>query len=206
MKNIVTISLLVVLMLFGGMVNGQKFGHINSQELLASMPESDSAQAAIQKMAEDYELQLEEMQVELNKKYDDYLKNRERYTDLIRQTKESEIADMNDRIQQFQAIAQQELENQRNELLRPILEKANNAVKAVAEENGFIYVFDLSLGNPLYFSDESVDILPMVKEKLGLQPLRIFQQFIHQSRQEGLRILPGQPTAHMVMKLFNQVK
>ena len=169
MKNIVTISLLVVLMLFGGMVNGQKFGHINSQELLASMPESDSAQAAIQKMAEDYELQLEEMQVELNKKYDDYLKNRERYTDLIRQTKESEIADMNDRIQQFQAIAQQELENQRNELLRPILEKANNAVKAVAEENGFIYVFDLSLGNPLYFSDESVDILPMVKEKLGLQ-------------------------------------
>jgi outer membrane protein len=168
MKTIVTFSFIAVLMLFGGMVNAQKFGHINSQELLASMPESDSAQTAIEKMAGDFELQLEEMQVELNKKYDDYLTNRDKYTDLIRQTKESEIADMNDRIQQFQAIAQQELETQRNELLRPILEKANNAVKTVAEENGFIYVFDLSLGNPIYFSDESIDILPMVKEKLGL--------------------------------------
>ena len=76
---------------------------------------------------------------------------------------------MNERIQQFQGIAQQELEGQRNNLLRPILERANNAVQTVAEENGFIYVFDLSLGNPIYFSDESVDILPMVKEKLGLQ-------------------------------------
>ena len=168
MKKIVTFSFIAVLLLFGGMVNAQKFGHINSQELLASMPESDSAQASIESMAQDFELQLEEMQVELNKKYDEYLTKRDTYTDLIRQTKESEIADMNERIQQFQAIAQQELENQRNTLLQPILEKANNAVKTVAEENGFLYVFDLSLGNPIYFSDESVDILPMVKEKLGL--------------------------------------
>ena len=168
MKTNVTFSFIAVLLLLGGIVNAQKFAHINSQELLASMPESDSAQATIENMAIDFGTQLEEMQVELNKKYDDYLTNRDRYTDLIRQTKESEIADMNERIQQFQAIAQQELENQRNTLLRPILEKANNAVKAVAEENGFIYVFDLSLGNPIYFSEESVDILPMVKVKLKL--------------------------------------
>jgi outer membrane protein len=169
MKKIVTFSFIAVLMLLAGMVNGQKFAHINSQELLSSMPESDSAQAKIESMAQDFEAQLEEMQVELNKKYDDYLNNRDKYTPLIRQTKESEIADMNDRIQQFQAIAQQELEDQRNTLLRPILEKANNAVKAVAEEHDFLYVFDLSLGNPIYFSDESVDILPMVKEKMGIK-------------------------------------
>lgn len=169
MKTIVTFSFIAVLLLFGGIVNAQKFGHINSQELLASMPESDSAQATIERMALDFESQLEEMQVELNKKYDTYLTKRDTYTDLIRQTKESEIADMNERIQQFQSIAQQELENQRNTLLRPILEKANNAVTAVAEDNGFIYVFDLSLGNPIYFSEQSVDILPMVKGKLGLK-------------------------------------
>jgi outer membrane protein len=169
MKTIVTFSFIAVLALLGGVVNAQKFGHINSQELLASMPESDSAQATIERMALEFEDQLEEMQVELNNKYDNYLTNRDKYTDLIRQTKESEISDMNERIQQFQGIAQQELEGQRNNLLRPIIERANNAVQTVAEENGFIYVFDLSLGNPIYFSEESVDILPMVKEKLGLQ-------------------------------------
>jgi len=169
MKTIVTYSFIAVLLMLGGLVNAQKFAHINSQELLASMPESDSAQATIESMAIDFETQLEEMQVELNKKYDDYLTNRDNYTDLIRQTKESEIADMNERIQQFQTIAQQELEGQRNNLLRPIIERANNAIKTVAEENGYVYVFDLSLGNPIYFSEESVDILPMVKVKLGLQ-------------------------------------
>jgi len=169
MKTIVTYSFIAVLLMLGGLVNAQKFAHINSQELLASMPESDSAQATIESMAIDFEAQLEEMQVELNKKYDVYLTNRDNYTDLIRQTKESEIADMNERIQQFQTIAQQELEGQRNNLLRPIIERANNAIKTVAEENGYVYVFDLSLGNPIYFSEESVDILPMVKVKLGLQ-------------------------------------
>ena len=169
MKTYVTFSFIAILLLTGGLINAQKFAHINSQELLASMPESDSAQSSIEKMAKDFENQLDEMQVELNKKYDEYLNKRDTYTDLIRQTKESEISDINERIQQFQAVAQQELEDKRNILLRPILEKANNAVKSVAEEHGFIYVFDLSLGNPIYFSDESVDILPMVKEKLGLQ-------------------------------------
>ena len=169
MKSTVKLTIMAVLLLMGGSVIAQKFAHINSQELLMAMPESDSAQAAIENLAENYELQLEEMQVELNKKYDDYLQNRDTYTNLIRQTKEAEITDMQERIQQFQQIAQQELENQRNTLLRPILDKANNAVRAVAEENGFMYVFDLSLGNPIYFSEESVDILPMVKERLGIE-------------------------------------
>jgi len=169
MKSTVKLTIMAILLLMGGSVIAQKFAHINSQELLMAMPESDSAQAAIENLAENYELQLEEMQVELNKKYDDYLQNRDTYTNLIRQTKEAEITDMQERIQQFQQIAQQELENQRNTLLRPILDKANNAVRAVAEENGFMYVFDLSLGNPIYFSEESVDILPMVKERLGIE-------------------------------------
>ncbi len=150
-------------------VSAQKFAHINSQELLAAMPESDSAQAMIEKLAANYESQLEEMQVEMNKKYDDYLNNRDSYTDLIRQTKESEISDLQSRIQQFETIATQELQTKRTELLRPILDKANGAIKNVAETNNFIYVFDISQGNPIYFSDQSIDILPLVKVKLGLK-------------------------------------
>jgi outer membrane protein len=109
------------------------------------------------------------MQVEMNKKYDDYLNNRDSYTDLIRQTKESEISDLQSRIQQFETIATQEIQTKRTELLRPILDKANGAIKNVAETNNFIYVFDISQGNPIYFSDQSIDILPLVKVKLGLK-------------------------------------
>ena len=133
-----------------------------------SMPESDSAQAQIQKLAQDYELQMEEMQVELNKKYDDYLTNRDTYTDLIRQTKEADIQEMQQRIAQFEQMAQQDLQTQQQTLMQPILEKANKAVKDVAQENGFVYIFDVGSGNPVYWSEQSVDIMPMVKTKLGI--------------------------------------
>jgi len=169
MKNLIKVVAVLSFALFASGVSAQKFAHINSQELLAAMPESDSAQARIEQLAANYQTQLEEMQVELNKKYDDYLANRDSYTDLIRQTKESEISDLQQRIQQFQEIASQELQAKRNELLRPVLDKATGAIKAVAQANNFIYVFDISAGNPIYFSDQSVDIMQLVKENLGLK-------------------------------------
>jgi len=145
-----------------------KFGHIDSRELLMSMPESDSAQAKIQRLAADYDQQMEEMQVELNKKYDDYLQNRDKYTNLIRQTKEADIQEMQQRIQNFQQMAQEDLQTQQSQLMRPIIEKANKAVREVAEEKGFIYIFDIGSGNPVYWSDKSTDVLPLVKAKLGI--------------------------------------
>ena len=145
-----------------------KFGHINSQELLTAMPESDSAQATIEKLAGDYEQQIEEMRVELNKKYDNYLTNRDSYTDLIRQTKEADITEMQQRIANFEQVAQQDLQQQQQQLIQPVLEKANNAIKEVAEENGFVYIFDISRGNPVYFSEKSIDIQPLVRTKLGI--------------------------------------
>jgi outer membrane protein len=170
MKNIMILFLAGVFLLGGMAVNAQelKFGHIDSRELLMSMPESDSAQVKIQKLGEDYQQQMEEMQVELNKKYDDYLQNRETYTALIRQTKEADIQEMQQRIANFEQMAQQDLQTQQSELMRPILEKANNAVKEVAQENGFIYIFDVGAGNPVYWSDKSEDIMPLVKTKLGI--------------------------------------
>jgi outer membrane protein len=104
----------------------------------------------------------------LNKKYDDYLQNRDKYTNLIRQTKEADIQEMQQRIQNFQQMAQEDLQTQQSQLMRPIIEKANKAVREVAEEKGFIYIFDIGSGNPVYWSDKSTDVLPLVKAKLGI--------------------------------------
>jgi outer membrane protein len=170
MKKIINLFLISAFLFTCMEANSQdlKFGHINSQELLTAMPESDSAQAAIEKLAGEYEQQMEEMRVELNKKYDEYLTNRDNYTDLIRQTKETDIQEMQHRISNFEQVAQQDLQQQQQRLIQPVLEKANNAIKAVAEEKGFVYIFDVSRGNPVYFSQKSTDILPLVKTKLGL--------------------------------------
>ena len=146
-----------------------KLGHINSQELLSLMPERDSAQAAFEKYQKGLSNQIDVMQVELNKKYQDYLSEQDNLTDLIKKTKEQEINDLDKRIKEFQQTAQQGMQKKQNDLMQPIIEKAQKAIKDVARENGFTYIFDLSTGGILYFSDDTENILPLVKTKLGLK-------------------------------------
>jgi len=146
-----------------------KFGHINSQELLSLMPERDSAQLVLENYAQQLEDQLETMQVEYNNKVQQYLANQENFTDLIKQTKEQELTDMNERITGFQNTAQQTIQQKEAQLIQPIIDKAEKAIKEVAEEQGFTYIFDLARGSILYFSDASQDILPLVKAKLNIE-------------------------------------
>lgn len=165
------IVLVAALLLSGANMFAQnyKFGHINTNELFTLMPERDSAQQVLQNFAKELEGQLETMRVELNNKYNDYVNEQENLTDLIKQTKEQEINDLNQRIQGFETTAQQELQRREAELFQPIYEKANNAIQEVAKENEFTYVFDLAARSLLYFSEDSENIMPLVKKKLGIE-------------------------------------
>ena len=154
-------------------VNAQnKLGHINSDELLLAMPERDSILVILEEQRQSIIRQSEELNVEYNQKYESYLLQRDSLSPLIAKTKEDELTDYANRIQTFEAAAQQELQAAQQELFQPILDKAQKAIKEVSEENGFTYVFDVSPqgGMVVYFpEDETFDILPLVKAKLGIQ-------------------------------------
>jgi outer membrane protein len=114
---------------------------------------------------------LEQLQVEFNKKYEDYNKLTQEPTssELILKTKEDELRSLQERIQTFQQQAEQDLGNQRTTLFKPIQDKAVKAVNDVAAENGFTYIFDTAGGALVYTSPDSQDILALVKAKLGLK-------------------------------------
>jgi outer membrane protein len=172
MKNIYKVLSFSFIFFLGGLffIQAQpKLGHINSQELFAAMPERDSAQKRLQEVAQQLENTLEELEVEYNKKLDDYQKNLETMTPLIKRTKENELQDLMQRIQNFQVEAEQDLAQQRTELLKPIQEKAFRAVQEVAQEHGFTYIFDMGVGTIIYAAEEAEDILPLVKQKMGLK-------------------------------------
>ncbi len=171
MKRSIVFLMIVALAGMGISLQAQnlKFGHINSQELLKAMPENDSAQAQLQRFAQQLQDQMDELQVEYNRKLQDYQAQQDQLTDLIRKTKEQDLIDLQKKIQDFQAAAQQEMQKKQQEMLQPIIDKANNAIKEVARENGFIYIFDIAGGTILYYSEKSVDILPLVKKKLGIE-------------------------------------
>ncbi len=145
-----------------------KLGHINSTELMQIMPGRDSAETKFKNEVDAMEAQLKAMTDELEKKYNEYQQKESQYSDLIKQTKQKELQDMNARIQQFQQEAQNSLQTKQQDLLQPIIDKAKKAIEDVAKENGYTYVFDTGAGAVLYHQDGD-DLMAMVKKKLGLK-------------------------------------
>lgn len=171
MKKI--ILLLAVTLMTGVFTTSQaqskgKLGHIDSSKLLNLMPEREKAQNELQKYSKQLEDQLTAMQTELQNKYNDYLAKKDSLSDILVQTKEKELQDLQTRIQNFQTSAQQDLQKKQQELLQPVIDKAKNAIQKVAKEKGYSYVFDTSVGALLYWPENSDDLLPLVKKELGL--------------------------------------
>lgn len=173
MKRFVEIlTLFILVTLIGQKAEAQsfKFGHINSDELIKAMPEYDTAMAKLEKTRKELVNTLDLMTVELRNKADAYDKESKTLTDIVRQTKEQELQDLQSRIQNFQTQAQTTLQEQQVALTQPIFNKIDKAIKDVGKEGGFIYVFDIAKGQVLYFDEtKSSNILALVKTKLGLK-------------------------------------
>lgn len=169
MKNIVKTLVFVTVALFSFNLQAQdKFGHIDSSEILALMPETKNAEQAIQNYAVELENQLKAMYSEYETKLAEYTDGEKLMTDVVKQSKITNLEDLQLRINQFQQNSQNDLQKRRNDALKPILEKAQNAVNEVAQENGYTYIFDISTGTVVFKTDAN-DITALVKAKLGVQ-------------------------------------
>jgi outer membrane protein len=170
MKRFIGIATLIFLVASIGQSQTFKFGHINSDELIQALPEYDTANAKLEKYRKELTNYLELMTVELNNKSDAYNKESKNLTDLVKQTKEQELIDLNRKIQEFQQNAQEQLQNKQVELFQPIYQKVDKAIKDVGKENGFTYVFDVAKGSLLYFDEtKSTNVMALAKTKLGLK-------------------------------------
>lgn len=170
MKKKIIVAM-VALLAFAGTATAQKtikLGHINSNALMEIMPGRDTAMTLLQKEVEDLQSEMETMKKEYENRVNDYLAKKDQLSELIRKTKESDLQAMGARIEEFQANAQPLLEKRQEELLKPIVDRAKEAIEQVGKENGYTYIFDAGIGTILY-SQDSDDIMPLVKKKLGLK-------------------------------------
>ena len=167
--SVITFSLLI---LVGVSASAQtmKFGHIDFQALIQSMPEREVAQKTMAKTQSDLESQLSVMQKEYQTKGQEYvaLVKQANVTDAIRQAKEADIQSLQERITTLQQQAQENLQKEESKQFQPIIEKARKALTDVAKEQGMLYVFDVN--SVLYYNAvQSTDMMPLVKTKLGLK-------------------------------------
>jgi outer membrane protein len=159
----------------------QKFGHVNSQELISVMPERDSALVLLERHANELEQELQSIQNEFQVKYNEYQQKQATWTAAILEAKTKELQDLDSRIQRYQQTASQEYQQLQQALFQPVIEKANNVIQQIGKEKGLIYIFDTSSGSlPYIDSVQSLDILPLAKAAMNIpadkKPAQMGQQ------------------------------
>ena len=166
MKRIITF---IALALIGLSANAQnlKFAHVNFQELVQLMPEMDSArvqsEVANNEAQETYQAMVQEFQT----KYQQFEQKQATWTPAVRESKQRELGEIQNRIQEFEQAIQQDMQQLQNTLMAPIYKKAQDTVAKMAKEKGFIYVFDAS--TILYVdATQSTDITKDARAVLGI--------------------------------------
>ena len=146
----------------------QKFGHLDSQALIQSLPEAIKVQSELEEQGKIYENALKEMQDELQKKADDYDKQKSTMNDTKKAETENQLQEMYSKIQQTAQDNQQAFNKMQQEKLGPILQKVRNAIETVAKNGGYVYVMEKAAGQPLYVNETlSKDITAEVKAQLS---------------------------------------
>lgn len=165
MKKII-LSLLLMLPMS---LMAQKFGHFSSQDILPSMPEYTAAQNTLKELATQMEDDLKRMQEELQTKMADYEKQRGALPENIRQRRETELQQLNERFQQAYQDNQQAMQQKQAELMQEISTKVMDAVKKIGEAGGYVYIMDTTGGAVPYISTTlSTDITAELKKALGI--------------------------------------
>jgi outer membrane protein len=171
MKNVVKLlavcSLVLLFTTASNAQGAQKIGYIDFNGLVATMPGVDSVKINLQKYQKTLSDQLDAMRAEFENKYLEYQQGSSGMSDLIKQTKEKELQDLQGRIDAFQQKAQTDLQAKQAELLQPIITKAKAAIKDVAKENKYTFIVN-AIEDILLYSEPADDVLPLVKKKLGI--------------------------------------
>ena len=167
-------KLILMLMLCAPMsLFAQKFGHLDSQALLQSLPEATNVQKELEAKGKEYEKQLTDMQTELQRKAEEYDKtkstmNATKQAETEKALQDKELQDLQQRIQQTAQDNQKAFNEQQQQKLGPVLDKVRKAIETVAKTGGYVYIMEKGAGQPLYINEAiSKDITAEVKAQLA---------------------------------------
>lgn len=146
-----------------------KFGTINTQEIFNLMPDKVTAETTLKSVSEKYQAEYKKLQEEFEKKYKEFQALDANTLKSIKDSRLRELQENQQKIENFQQMAAQDIQKQQETLLAPITDKIQKAIQAVGAENGFTFIYDLSIPAILYSGNGAEDVTPLVKTKLGIK-------------------------------------
>lgn len=146
-----------------------KIGVVDTNAIIAAMPETTAAQTTLQDVQKKYEADYNKLGEEMKRLYDEVTNMKEDELPAIRDRKTRELQDQQQKIQLFEQQISQDLQKKQEELFTPIIQKVRTAVESVGRENSFSLIQDYNNQLTLYIANPVEDITPLVKAKLGLK-------------------------------------
>jgi outer membrane protein len=156
----------------------QKFGHLSSDEIFATLPEAKTISTTIETLAKAKQGEIDKMIAEYQTKLkaaqdkEKTLSEANKETVMKElQTAQIELQDLGKRIEDARTKATKDVGDKQNELFPPLQQKVAGVISAIAKEKGLAYVFDTSVSqgfNNLVYFDGGEDITAAVKAKLGI--------------------------------------
>lgn len=163
------VLLLICALPFSLMAQETKLGHVNFQEIFSLMPEQTTIQKTLDDQSKLVEGELAKMNEELNTKFKEFQDKQATMPESIKQTRQNELQDLQQRIQTFRQTASTDLEKKQQELSAPVMAKINKAISEIAVEGKYLYIFNYIPQVFIYQAPNANDITASVKKKLGLK-------------------------------------
>ena len=149
-----------------------KIGYTSVEYVLSQMPESKQIESDLKAYGTQLEAQIKSKQSEYQTKLEAYQKGQTTMTPVIKADKEKELTTLGQSIQEFGQTAQQSMQQKQQSLLRPVLDKIQKTIDALADENGYTYVLNSDSGsNPvLLHGPKDGDVSDVILKKMGITP------------------------------------
>ncbi|HLP33898.1 MAG TPA: OmpH family outer membrane protein [Bacteroidia bacterium] len=146
----------------------QKYGHIDSKEILNAMPEYKQLMNALEKKRKDQETRLGGMYKSFETRQKELQEIAPALMEAVREEKMIELDSLQKAIVAYEEQMDFDLQKLQAKLLKPLNDKYLKIVEAVSKENGYTYIFDIATGSVVYYPPASGDITGLVKKKMGI--------------------------------------
>jgi outer membrane protein len=164
MKKLIAI-LAIALLGFTSAATAQKYGHINAQELLIAVPGYEDSNKEMERYRNGKVKDLKDIEATVQKKINDYVAIKETLPKAIQASREKEITELRNAGIEFEQSAQTKIQEKQKELMEPLLNQLQDAIKKVGKDNGYAYIFDITQGTVVYF-DGGNDLTKLVIAEL----------------------------------------
>jgi outer membrane protein len=168
MKKSIFISILFLASAMMGF--SQKYGYIDSEYILNRIPAFTSAQEQLDKLAEEWQKEIEAQYEVIESMYRNYQNERVLLSDEMKRRREEEIVNKEREVQALQRKyfgTEGELFEKRTELIRPIQDQVYKAVSEIAADGSYAVIFDVASSGTLFYTNPRFDLSDDVLKKLG---------------------------------------